>query len=140
MGQQQGLFYLLWCEAASYRATEFCEHCARYTIIRLLDSDRGGGIMCSYKPTALLHLSSELLARINCSVQKGKKFMFLNLSVRGKEKVRWQWMIQNIKREGEGIGRNTVELERKKMRPLCWKSIQFEGRYRRWLCRHGGRL
>lgn len=113
---------------------------AWYTIIRFLDSDWGSGKMCSCKPPALLHFSSDLLARINYSVQKGKKFMFLNLSVRGKEKVQWHWMIQNIKREGQGIGRNAVELERKKMRPLCWKSIQFEGRYQRWLCRHGGRL
>lgn len=44
--------------------------------------------------------------------------MFVRLSVRGKEKVRWQWMIRNIKTGGQGIGSSSAELERKKMRPL----------------------
>lgn len=54
--------------------------------------------------------------------------MFVRLSVREKEKVRWQWMIQNIKKGGQGIGSSPAELERKKMGPLRRKSIQFEAR------------
>lgn len=60
------------------------------------------------KPPEPLHFISDL----------GEKFMFVKLSVRGKEKVRWQWMIQNIKTGGQGIGSSPAELERKKTRPL----------------------
>lgn len=89
--------------------------------------------------------SLDLLAR---SVQKVKHVMSVRLSMTGKR----EFVVagddpEYQNRRTQGIGSNTVEPERQKKnppkqitRPLCWKSIQFEARYRKWLCTQGGRL